>query len=30
MEVLGQQGNWTEVNYNGTTGWAYTEFLNIN
>lgn len=30
MQVLGQQGNWTEVNYNGTTGWAYTQYLNIN
>ena len=30
MKVLGQQGNWTKVDYNGQIGWAYTQYLNIN
>ncbi|MGL4741067.1 MAG: SH3 domain-containing protein [Sarcina sp.] len=29
LQVIGQSGNWTEVEYNGQTGWCYTEYINI-
>ena len=29
IEVLGQNGSWTKVNYNGTIGWCYTQYTKI-
>ncbi|MGL5766538.1 MAG: SH3 domain-containing protein [Sarcina sp.] len=29
LQVIGQNGNWTEVQYNGQTGWCYTQYINI-
>ncbi|MGL4453032.1 MAG: SH3 domain-containing protein [Sarcina sp.] len=28
VTVLGQIGNWTKVNYNGTIGWCYSQYTN--
>ncbi len=30
MTILGQEGNWTKVNYNGTIGWCYTKYITMN
>ena len=29
LKVLGQSGNWTEVDYNGTIGWCYTQYTKL-
>lgn len=30
IQVLSQSGNWTQVSYNGQTGWCYTDYITMN